>query len=404
MMKKTTLFGALTLLTLVAGACGGEQPGEEIEYCEHMVEGPAVTVNAVADGEGATVAADHKRYDVTLTSVARSVSLAADEAEDFSIALDKNIPLTHTDSSGNAIAIEETKTSDTGCSEVAVVYTAELPVGTATLTSAVPTPACPSSSSTPLTATMSEHGRHELLLEVEQLVVGYGGRGLLPPVSLQVRCGDFLTVIGRNGSGKSTLFRTLLGLLPPVSGRMVRAPGLKVAYIPQTATIDPLLPVRAQQLVGWGRMRGWDFLRPFASSEDRKARAAALEAVDAADLARQPYRELSEGQRQRVQLARVLASDAQLVVLDEPTSAMDAVAERRTLEQLARLARERHIAVVVVSHALEVPAEFADRVLFLDREGGEVIVGDTRTVFSHPAFRRRFGEAVVVPNEGPHAS
>jgi zinc transport system ATP-binding protein len=238
-----------------------------------------------------------------------------------------------------------------------------------------------------------------VLLRCEGLVVGYGGRGMLPPVDLEVRPGAFLAVVGRNGSGKSTLFKTLLGLLPPVDGRVVRAPGLRAAYIPQTSSIDPMLPVHARELVQWGRMRGWSFLRPWAARQDRQARDAALQAADATALADQPYRELSEGQRQRVLLARVLASDAQLVLLDEPTSAMDAVAERATLEKLGALARERGIAIVVVSHELEIPAELADAVLFLDREGREVVSGRSRDVFTHPAFLRRYG-AVRLPTPG----
>ncbi|MCI0569205.1 MAG: metal ABC transporter ATP-binding protein [Myxococcaceae bacterium] len=244
---------------------------------------------------------------------------------------------------------------------------------------------------------MSEASGDRTLLRCEGLVVGYRGQGILPPVSVEVRRGSFLTVVGRNGSGKSTLFKTLLGLLPPVSGRVSRPPGLRVAYIPQTSGIDPMLPVHARELVQWGRVRGWSFLAPFASRADRQARDAALAKAEAEHLAHLPYRELSEGQRQRVLLARVLAADADLVLLDEPTAAMDAVAERYTLEQLGRLARERGMGVVVVSHELTIPAQLSDSVLFLDREGGEVVVGGSREVFTHPAFRRRYGDVVSLP-------
>lgn len=243
---------------------------------------------------------------------------------------------------------------------------------------------------------MSDTRVDRALLRCEGLVVGYRGRGLLPPVTFEVRPGSFVAVVGRNGSGKSTLFKTLLGLLPPVAGRVQSAPGLRAAYIPQTSGIDPMLPVHARELVQWGRIRGWSFLRPFASRADRSARDAALEAAGAQPLGDQLYRELSEGQRQRVLLARVLAADAQLVLLDEPTSAMDAVAERATLEKLSLLARERGIAVVVVSHELDIPAQLADAVVFLDREGGEVVVGGSREVFTHPAFRRRYGDVVTL--------
>ena len=231
------------------------------------------------------------------------------------------------------------------------------------------------------------------LLSCEQLVIGYGGKGLLPPMQVEVARGSFLAVVGRNGSGKSTFFRTLLGLLPPVSGRIVNGhPSVRSAYVPQTSSIDPILPVRPKEMVLWGRLSGWNFLRPFSTREDRALAEAALDSAGARPIANKPYRELSEGQKQRALLARVLATEADLVLLDEPTAAMDAVAERETMQRLALLARERRISVVVVSHDLHVSAKYADSLLFFDREGGSVVSGDARTVFCHPAFRHQYGD------------
>jgi zinc transport system ATP-binding protein len=232
-----------------------------------------------------------------------------------------------------------------------------------------------------------------VLLACQELVIGYQGKGLLPPINLQLRRGTFLAVVGRNGSGKSTWFRTLLGMQAPVSGRVVRAgPHVKSAYVPQISGIDAMLPVRSRELVHWGRLSGWNFLWPFASRQDRAAVEAALESAGARPIASRPYRELSEGQKQRALLARVLATEADLVLLDEPTAAMDAVAERETMERLSHLAREHKLAVVVVSHDLRVAAEFADTLLFLDRESPAVVLGDAHTVFSHPAFRHQYGD------------
>ncbi|SEU33592.1 metal ABC transporter ATP-binding protein [Stigmatella erecta] len=233
----------------------------------------------------------------------------------------------------------------------------------------------------------------EVLLSCEQLVIGYGNKALLPPIHLQVRRGDFVAVVGRNGSGKSTWFKTLLGLLAPVSGRIEKGvPGMRSAYVPQTASIDALLPVRPKEMVLWGRLTGWNFLRPFSSPEDRRVAQEALDTVGARAFAHRPFRELSEGQKQRALLARVLASDADLVLLDEPTAAMDAVAERETMQRLAALARERRIAVVVVSHDLAMAAEYASTLLFVDREAPAVVLGNAQAVFTHPAFRHQYGD------------
>lgn len=233
----------------------------------------------------------------------------------------------------------------------------------------------------------------ETLMTCRGLVIGYRGRALLPAFDLEIRRGTFLAVVGRNGAGKSTWFKTLLGLLPPVAGSVTRArASLRCAYVPQLAAMDPLLPLHAHEIVLWGRMGGWSFLKPWATRRDRALVDQALDAAGARAFAHRPYRELSEGQKQRVMLARVLASEADVVLLDEPTAAMDAVAERETMGLLRQLASERGMAVVVVTHELGVPSEHADTVLFVDREAPAVVVGDAATVYCHPAFRRQYGD------------
>jgi ABC-type Mn2+/Zn2+ transport system ATPase subunit len=233
----------------------------------------------------------------------------------------------------------------------------------------------------------------ELLVSCEGLSVGFGETPLLPPFNLQIRRGSFVSVVGRNGSGKSTWFKTLLGMLPPVAGRVVKNKAeLKCAYVPQTVGIDAVLPMRPKEMVLWGRLTGWNFLNPFASRQDRKIADAALDTAGAREFAQRPYRELSEGQKQRSLLARMVASEADLVLLDEPTAAMDAVAEKETMKRLVGLARERNMAVVVVSHDLALAAQHADTMVFLDRETPTVVVGDSQTVFCHPSFRHQYGD------------
>ncbi|WP_309897377.1 metal ABC transporter ATP-binding protein [Archangium sp.] len=233
-----------------------------------------------------------------------------------------------------------------------------------------------------------------MLLCCEELVVGYNGKQMLPAIDLQIRRGTFLSVIGRNGSGKSTWFKTLLGMLPPVSGSVARtSERVKSAYVPQTSGIDALLPVRSHELVQWGRLCGWNFLWPFAKKQDRQVVRTALESAGATLIANRPYRDLSEGQKQRALLARVLATEADFVLLDEPTASMDAVAERETMQRLSELTRgPRRLAVVVVSHDLEVAAEFSDQILFVDKDAPAIVLGDPKTVFCHPAFRHKYGD------------
>jgi zinc transport system ATP-binding protein len=236
----------------------------------------------------------------------------------------------------------------------------------------------------------------EAPLRSERLVIGHGGRALLPPIDAEIRRGEVLVVVGRNGAGKTTWFKTLLGLIPPVSGRVVRAsPSLRLAYVPQSTSVDDLLPVRTRDLVGWGRLSGWSFLWPFSAGADHKACARALEAAGAVDLGQRFYRELSRGQKQRALFARVLAREADVALLDEPTAAMDAVAEREAMEELRRLARERNVAVVVVSHALSEACCHADRILFFREDPPEVVLGERAHVLAHEAFKRDFGDVVT---------
>ena len=226
------------------------------------------------------------------------------------------------------------------------------------------------------------------LLRCMDLEVGHDGRAHLPPISLDIEPGEFWAILGRNGSGKSTWFRTALGLLPPVSGGVEQAAELRVSYLAQRMAFDDLYPVSVGEVVAMGLVQGTGFF-----PRQRRIRVArALDEVGAGELRGRSFRALSEGQKQRVLLARMLAAEAQLAFLDEPTAAMDAVAEAEAMELLDRLRREHDIAVVVVSHHLAVARRFATQALFVDDEHPAVVVGPPDDVFTHSAFEARYGK------------
>jgi ABC-type Mn2+/Zn2+ transport system ATPase subunit len=233
------------------------------------------------------------------------------------------------------------------------------------------------------------------LIRTRDLVVGHGKHGILPALGLDVRRGELWGIIGRNGAGKTTLLRTLLGLQPPVRGAVERAPGARVAYVPQRSAMDPLVPARAKDLIVEGSDRGLSFLRPLRTREARERIARAIEATDTAPLLRRRYRELSEGEKQRVLLARALAGAPDLLMLDEPTSAMDLVAERMVIETLDALRRRLGLGIALVTHHVGIVTTFADRLLFLDSDDHVAIAGSVRDVIADPVFARRYGAVIA---------
>jgi len=242
------------------------------------------------------------------------------------------------------------------------------------------------------------------LVRCAGLAVGYRGKALLPPFDLTLSPGEILLVVGRNGSGKTTFVRSLLGLLPAVGGTIARR-AERLAYVPQSTPVDATVPVRAGDVVAWGRLRGWSFLRPWAGRGDRQACRQALADLGVAELERRRLSELSGGQQQRVLLARMLAGDAELAVLDEPTAAMDATSELAAFRRLRELAHERGIGIVVVTHEVAVAAPFADGVAFFDPDdpatpGGRVVVGPTAVVTAQPRFRALFGRVDLTGANG----
>jgi zinc transport system ATP-binding protein len=221
----------------------------------------------------------------------------------------------------------------------------------------------------------------------------------VPPIDLSVRRGDFLAVVGRNGSGKTTWLRTVVGLLPPLGGVIDPPPGhLVAAYVPQASSLEAILPVRASQVVEWGLASRWSFLDPFSARKGRARANEALERMKATELARRRFRDLSPGQKQRILLARALATGAPLLLFDEPSAAMDVVAEEETFGILKGMAAAGN-AVVVICHDLSMVARNASRLLFLDRADSVAFFGSAEEVFAHPVFRKQYGGAVPVSAE-----
>jgi ABC-type Mn2+/Zn2+ transport system ATPase subunit len=236
-------------------------------------------------------------------------------------------------------------------------------------------------------------GGKPFVLRVEDVAVGHGDRAVVAGVSLALGRGDVLGIVGPNGSGKTTFVRTVLGLLPPVGGRIEREAGFRAGYVPQKDTIDPVFPFTASDVVRMAARSG-SFL-PFTAGAERSLLVAqALERVGLAGEAETPYRDLSGGQRQRVLLARALAARPTVLVLDEPSSGMDLAAETALLDLLRRLRREESLTVLLVSHTLALVANEATQVLLF--HGGRHREGPVEEVLTGPALTALYGIPVRV--------
>jgi len=208
------------------------------------------------------------------------------------------------------------------------------------------------------------------VIETENLFFGYRpGENILEDVTLQIPAGRSASIVGPNGGGKSTLLKVMLGMLTPSSGRVRlfgAAPAesrLRVGYMPQYHLLDTAFPVTVLEVVMMGRMRGIGKL--FYSRRDREAAMAALEEVGMADFCKRGFAELSGGQRQRVLIARAIAGEPDLLLLDEPTANIDPGAGEQfyaTLEEL-----RNRMTVLTVSHDLGFVNREIDMIICVNR-------------------------------------
>jgi ABC-type Mn2+/Zn2+ transport system ATPase subunit len=215
-----------------------------------------------------------------------------------------------------------------------------------------------------------------MVLSLEHVAVGYGHRVVLPNVSLSLRRGSFTGLLGANGSGKSTILKTVLGIIPPLEGRIVLHPVAGrppvLGYMPQRESLDPIYPLSSFEVVLMGVCGR---IRPGfrISSEERDWVHQCLRETGAEQLSRKLFSELSGGQKQRILMARALATKPDILLLDEPTASIDAVASKAIMELLEKIYVAQRQTIVMVSHDLTTVREHAKGVIWLHE--GRVLHG-----------------------------
>ncbi len=240
------------------------------------------------------------------------------------------------------------------------------------------------------------------MISFDAVSFAYGERPVLTDFSFEIARGEFLGVLGKNGAGKSTLARLLLGLLEPQRGRVTidgrvvggyrrREFARLVAAVTQEEPLD--FPFTALEVVLMGRIARLGPLG-FERRGDVDAALAAMDATDVAPLADRPLYALSSGERKRVLLARALAQDPQVLVLDEPAAALDIQHQLAIFELLAERHR-RGLTVVVVVHDLNLAAAYCRRLLLL-RPGLPALAGPPDELLTPERVHEAFGVGVYV--------
>ena len=229
-------------------------------------------------------------------------------------------------------------------------------------------------------------------IALDKVSVTRGGQSILQDVSMHIHCGQLTVLIGQNGAGKTTLIRALLGeishggAIRHVDGENRSVPRLRTGYVPQHLDFDKEMPVTVEDFMASAFTR-----RPVWTGVSKRTRArveAALAAVESTELLKRPLGRCSGGELQRVLLALAISPAPDLLVLDEPVSGVDQNGLRMFLDTVNRLKAQHHMAILMVSHDLNLVRQYADHVVLLDKS--VLVQGPPEMVYASPEFQKVF--------------
>ncbi len=236
-----------------------------------------------------------------------------------------------------------------------------------------------------------------LLISLENVTIGYDRKELIDSINLSIEKGQFWGIVGPNGGGKTTLLKTILGLIPPVSGKVNHGEDkpLTFGYVPQREKFDHIFPISVSEFVAMGRYIRIPVGRG-VKKEDWKVVMDSLERVEIPHLKNRPFRSLSGGEKQRSLIAHALAGEPDILILDEPTASMDIKGETAIMELLGRIKEKDELTVLMVSHFLNTVARFADHVAVVDKDSGIFGAGIKEEVFKGETLSSIFGLDVTI--------
>ena len=227
------------------------------------------------------------------------------------------------------------------------------------------------------------------LLRCKNVSLGYEGDIITKDLDFTVSSGDYLCIVGENGSGKSTLIKAILGLKPPLEGKVELCEDVgknEIGYLPQQTMVQRDFPASVREIVLSGCMNRCG-LRPFYNKDEKKLAHDMMRRLEIEPLTKRCYRELSGGQQQRVLLARALCAARKMILLDEPVTGLDPKAANEMYELIGSLNKKDGITVIMVSHDMNAAVRYATHILHIGRK--QLFFG-TSAQYRESALARRF--------------
>ncbi len=222
------------------------------------------------------------------------------------------------------------------------------------------------------------------LFQLEDAAIGYR-RPLVESLSLDISRGEFWGIFGPNGAGKTTFIKVLLGALKPLAGKVRRAPGLRLGYVPQLNSVRDSLPLTVHQVIELGAL----------DLKSAPAPTETLERVNLAHMEKERFSDLSGGQRQRVMIARALHRRPDVLILDEPTNGVD-IPTRHTVTGLMKQLHDEGVTLLLITHLLAEIGPEVSHFFWLDGRRDLCLAGPRENVLESPKLEEAYGAGLRI--------